>query len=249
MYCSNCGNEISDNAKFCAACGAKTDESHTASADSLKNTASEYVQKAGDFLKNTGVVALNDSEVSQYDVSDTSPELKEIFIEPDEQLLGKFGNGYLVNLLFKKVKKCSALLTNKRVYLKGAFYSGTGKTIFKTTEERILDLEDVTGTGFIYTQISKLMIFFDVLFILASLVSFGLMVADGMEEVFALIMLACVIAAIISVINTIKSRKTFFFIDYAGGRIKVDARLIGLSDVRDFHKQMRRAKDALTGKN
>ena len=57
--------------------------------------------------------------------------------------------------------------------------------------------------------------------------------------------LLCLPLTLIFVILTIKSRKIFFFIDYAGGRIKIDARLIGLSDVRDFHKQMRRAKDAL----
>lgn len=244
MFCSSCGNELPDGAKFCEVCGAKIGENDTISAETLKNTANEYVQKAGDFLKNTGVVALNDSETSQYNVSDTSPELKKIFIEPDERLIGKFGNGYLVNLLYKKVKKCNALLTNKRVYLKGTFYSETGKSIFKTTEERILDLEDVTGTGFIYTQISKIMILLDILFIIGALcTSIGI---GGYYAWFIPVLL--IIAAIISVIITLKSRRILFFIDYAGGRIKVNAKLIGLSDVRDFHKQMRRAKDARTGK-
>ncbi len=34
----------------------------------------------------------------------------------------------------------------------------------------------------------------------------------------------------------------------AGGNIQIDAKLIGLSDVQDFHKQIRRAKDALKAK-
>lgn len=252
MFCSNCGNEMSDDAIFCTVCGAKTGQNDTASTDSVKNTANEYVQKAGDFLKNTGVVALNDSEVSQYDVSDTSPELKKIFIEPDERLIGKFGNGYLVNLLYKKVKKCNALLTDKRVYLKGTFYSGTGKSIFKTTEERILDLEDVTGTGFIYSQMSKLMILWDLLCFIGALPMLYIVLSQiryhYINPVFLLLALALITVGVISVMITLRSRKTFFFIDYAGGRIKVNARLVGLSDVRDFHKQMRRAKDALTGK-
>lgn len=61
----------------------------------------------------------------------------------------------------------------------------------------------------------------------------------------AVIFIGVIIAIPIAAYTYFKSRKIFFFIDYAGGHIQIDAQLIGLSDVQDFHKQMRRAKDAL----
>lgn len=53
---------------------------------------------------------------------------------------------------------------------------------------------------------------------------------------------------LILIVAAFFSRKIWFFIDYAGGKIQIDAKLIGLSDVQDFHKQIRRAKDALKAK-
>lgn len=77
-------------------------------------------------------------------------------MEPDEALIAKIGNGFFINLLFRKPQKCSMMLTDKRLYLKGVFYSSGSKKILRTTEERILDLKDITGTGLIYIQLSRL---------------------------------------------------------------------------------------------
>lgn len=210
MFCKKCGKPLENNSASCPYCGNST--------------------------INNSMHPQNDSEEAQYDVSNSQQKLKKIFIEPDEQLLGKFGNDYFVNLLYKKTEKCHALLTDKRIYLKGAFYSGSGKSILYTTEERTLDLEDVTGTGFIYEQSSIIMLF--------SLLPIILAMIYDLNNVVVLF-ISIIIATLIAICVLFKSRKTFFFIDYAGGRIKIDASLIGLSDVQDFHKQMRRAKDAL----
>lgn len=249
MFCTNCGNELTEGAQFCEKCGTSIVGNGTISADIFKNTVSSHAQKISDSFKNSGIIAMNDTEASQYDVSNNTQNLKDIFVEPDEQLLGKLGNGYLVNLLFKKTKKCNALLTDKRVYLKGTFYSSDTKNIFKTTEERILDLEDVTGTGFVYKQISKLMLVMFILSVLSSFVSLIFTLVNSYDaELFLCFFAGCALLAVLFFLVMIKSRKAFFFIDYAGGRIKIDAKLIGLSDVQDFHKQMRRAKDSITGK-
>lgn len=240
MFCGNCGKQIEDNSAFCSYCGYNI----ISNSMSQQNTsANKYIQQAVNFFRKTGVIAMSDSEESHYDVSNNQKKLQNTFIEPDEQLLGKFGNGYFVNLLFNKTKKCHALLTDKRIYLKGTFYSGSGKNILRTTEERTLDLEDVTGTGFIYQKVS-LMLFLSLLSGLVEIIGILTMIIANDQELLAVFVL-CLLFTIPLVALTLKSRKIFFFIDYAGGRIKIDARLIGLSDVWDFHKQMRRAKDAL----
>lgn len=251
MFCENCGKQIEDDSTLCPYCGNDTSsnsmsQQNTNTNKNSKNfdTTNKNSNKAVKYLKKLGVITMSDSEESQYDVSNNQKKLQNTFIEPDEQLLGKFGNGYFVNLLFNNTKKCHALLTDKRIYLKGTFYSGGGKNILKTTEERTLDLEDVTGTGFIYQKVSLIMLFLSLLFGIIEIIGIPALIIDGEQEIVAVLVL-CLPFTILLIMLTLKSRRIFFFIDYAGGRIKIDARLIGLSDVRDFHKQMRRAKDAL----
>ena len=251
MFCENCGKQIEDDSALCPYCGNDTSsnsmsQQNTSTNKNSKNSdaTNKSSKKAEKYLRKLGIITMSDSEESHYDVSNNQKKLQNTFIEPDEQLLGKFGNGYFVNLLYNKTKKCHALLTDKRIYLKGTFYSGSGKSILKTTEERTLDLEDVTGTGFIYQGFSLIMLLLSLLFGIIEIIGIpALLIADE-QEILAVFLL-CLPFIMLLVLLTLKSRKIFFFIDYAGGRIKIDARLIGLSDVRDFHKQMRRAKDAL----
>lgn len=223
MFCSTCGSEIPEGASFCEKCG-----------ESVENIL-------------LGVNSYSQYTESQYDTSNNQQNLSNVFIEPDEHLLGNLGNGYLVNLLFHGTKKCYALLTDKRVYLKGAFYHGRDqRLLFKTTEEQILDLEDITRTGFVYTQFSRIQLFIRIMLGVAAIVLARNFVWD--REFFLIFGILVIIVTFLSVLRCIKSRRIWFYIDCAGGSIKIDAKLIGLSDVQDFHKQMRRAKDAITGK-
>lgn len=218
MFCSSCGAQINDDAVFCPECGAVQEGAkaprHTASKAAPKTTSSTPA---------------------------AMQSVEQAFMDPDEKLLASLGNGYLVNLMFNQLRKCNALLTDKRIYLKGAMYAGDGRTLLKLMEERTLDLEDITGTGFIYSRVSKLMIFIGILFELAS-VALGIAASEPAP------MLAGLIPCLILIVAAFFSRKIWFFIDYAGGKIQIDAKLIGLSDVQDFHKQIRRAKDALKAK-
>lgn len=53
----------------------------------------------------------------------------------------------------------------------------------------------------------------------------------------------------IEIILYFKSRKTFFEINYAGGKIAFDISLYSKSEIDDFQKQLRRAKDLVIEKN
>lgn len=213
MFCSSCGAQIADDSVFCPECGA--------------------VQNGAKAPKPAAARATTNAAMQS---------VEQVFMDPDEKLLASLGNGYFVNLLFNRVKKCSALLSNKRVYLKGTMYAGDGRTLFKLVEERTLDLEDITGTGFIYTRVSKIMIFLGILFELL------MAILGGMDGELAMGILAGLIPCLILIIAAFFSRKIWFFIDYAGGKIQIDAKLIGLADVQDFHKQIQRAKDATKAK-
>lgn len=46
MYCGECGSKISDDAKFCPACGAKTEKAASASAEASFFTAGESAKES-----------------------------------------------------------------------------------------------------------------------------------------------------------------------------------------------------------
>lgn len=223
MFCGKCGAEVLDGAKFCDKCGAVI-------------------------------------EVEQVDVKqkEEKVDVKSVFIDPEEQLVAKVGNGYLVNLLYNRVKKCNLLLSDKRVYLKGTFYSDDGKGITKMNAERIVDIEDITGTGFIYRSFSWILLMLDILCIIVSLAitlvpyfrlaGYGILNSLIWATPYMTITIPTVAIELLLMKKILMSRKVHFFIDYAGGRIMIDAKLIGIEDVRDFHKQMRRVKDNIKGK-
>lgn len=150
-------------------------------------------------------------------------DAKSIFVEPDEQVLGTLGNGFGVNILYGNAKKTNAILTDKRLYLEGAMYSSNGNSLIKSTERRIVNVDDITATGLIYEKLSILMV------------------------ILGIITLPIIIG-IVFLAKAFLSRTTFFFIDYAGGRIQFDVKIVGLSDVADFQKQICRAKDKAKGK-
>lgn len=147
---------------------------------------------------------------------------RKIFVEPDENYIGSLGNGYLNSFLTDRgINRCVALLSDKRVYLRGNMIDINSGKIERFNMQKTIDLEDITGTGFIYAspQLWKL--------------------------ILAILTAPIIIPAIILIVSYIKSRDTLFFIEYAGGCIKFDASIYGLAESQDFEKQIRRAKNKL----
>lgn len=231
MVCEQCGGELKRNAKFCGKCGAAVTMEKSASVG--KNMQQAFQQERAK------------EEVTYMQESG----YQKVFVEPDEQLQGSLGNGYLENILHKKVKKCHALLTDKRVYLQGTFFSGSGKSLQEDLMEKTVDLEDITGTGFRYSKplglLSVLLTY--IVSLIAGAVG-GFAVDDQIELVVGGAVGGFVLATLITLVRYLKNRKTDFIIEYAGGFIRFDAMIIGLSNVRDFQKQIRRAKDKAKGK-
>ncbi len=143
-----------------------------------------------------------------------------IFVEPNENYIGSLGNGYLNSFLTDRgINRCVALLSDKRIYLRGNMVDINSGKLERFNMQKTIDLEDITGTGFIYAspQLWKL--------------------------ILAILTAPIIIPAIILIVSYIKSRETLFFIEYAGGCIKFDASIYGLAEAQDFEKQIRRAKN------
>lgn len=241
MFCAKCGKEIPESAKFCESCGATV-----GGADNV--TIAGAVGNTFTNLKNT----IQEKEKEQQATYMDESAYSKVFVEPDEQLLGTLGNGYLENILGKKVKKTHALLTNKRVYFQGTFFSGSGKTLQQDIIEKIVDLEDITGTCFRYNK--PIGIIISIIISIITTVITGIVgavwcdICGGNSEemvlaAFAGIFIGILISALIFTIKYLLSRKVDFILEYAGGAIRFDAKIVGLSNVKDFNKQIRRAKD------
>ena len=153
-------------------------------------------------------------------LTENKSKYERIFVEPDEKYIGSLGNGYINSFLTDRgINKCIALLSDKRVYLRGNMLDINSGKIARFNMQKTIDLEDITGTGFIYAspQLWKL--------------------------ILAILTVPIIIPAIILVVSYIKSRETLFFIEYAGGCIKFDSSIYGLAESQDFEKQIRRAKN------
>lgn len=227
MICHNCGYNIAPGSKFCKSCGTAVSVEQ---AEAVKKEAVPPIP-------------------SQPEMSYTPEQsaYSKVFIEPDEQLLGTLGNGYLENLLNKKIESSHALLTDKRVYFQGTFFTGSGKSFEEDIVEKIVDLEDITGTGFCYNKPLGILTAI-VILIPGIIVLFISAATDGGVGGLLIGLLYEAIAALIVIIKYIKSRQVDFILEYAGGAICFDASIIGLSHVKDFNKQIRRAKDKVKGK-
>ncbi len=161
-----------------------------------------------------------DTRIEKDVVKEKDDIYKVIFVEPDENYLGSLGNGYLNSFLTnKKIKRCIALLSDKRIYLRGNMVDINSGKIERFNMQKTIDLEDITGTGFVYSspQVWKL--------------------------VLAILTIWAIIPAILLLVSYLKGRNTLFFIEYAGGCIKFDASIYGLAESQDFERQIRRAKN------
>lgn len=96
----------------------------------------------------------NTQEVTQCDLTDSDrKKFASYFVSQDEQYISSLGNGYIMNFLAGgALKRGFAVISNKRVYFRGSCFSGQGKSLVKTDEERTVDIKDVTGSGFIYRR-------------------------------------------------------------------------------------------------
>ncbi|MCM1046172.1 MAG: SHOCT domain-containing protein [Candidatus Gastranaerophilales bacterium] len=80
-------------------------------------------------------------------------KLAQYFVSKDEKYISSLGNGYIMNYLANgNLSKGFSVISNKRVYFRGSCFSGQGKALVKTNEERTVDIKDITGSGFIYRR-------------------------------------------------------------------------------------------------
>lgn len=177
---------------------------------------------------------ISDIETISQPNEEVSSNIIKIFVDTTEKYVSSLGNNYIINYISSgNISSGFAVISNKRVYFRGDCYYKEFGRLKKSYEERTVDLKDVTGTGFSSKNPVGLL-FAGIITGLISIVSMFV------GEVFFIL----VLLTISLLTGYFMKRKTLFEIDFSGGKICFDVNIYGRSEVNDFQKQLRRAKDS-----
>lgn len=173
--------------------------------------------------------------------------MREMFIDNDEQEISTLGSGYISNFLKTgSLEKGFCTVTNKRVYFKGKSYYKSGNSYKKSNEERIVDLKDITGTGFVTSSRWLLKMMSIIYGILLLLIEVLIAIAAAGTDVTTELILALtlpVIPELIFIVLFLLRKLKLFVISYAGGGIAFLTSDYSMEEMQSFQKALRQAKD------
>lgn len=214
MFCNKCGNGLEENQPFCGKCGSPRVD--TASPEQ--------------------------TIISQPSLSQGGKRYS-FFVDQSEFAVAELGNSYVQNVISSQsIKKGFAVLTHKRLYYYGENYQvGAGSKLTATNEEKVIDLRDITGTGFRYARELSYLLLGGVLILIAIMIgAIGVTLDNSMIMAIAAIPFA---AAIERIVRYFIKRFTLFDIRFAGGALLFDVKWFPIVDAQNFHRQLRLTKD------
>lgn len=176
MKCNKCGTKVTRKDQVCPNCGAEVEKSTKKSRIYLGLIAGIILVLSIAIFKFNALIVLsilaivcvavfinkkilnlrkqnkNSKSIEEHDFSDQElKKFSEYFVSKNEKYISSLGNGYIMNFFANgSLKRGFAIVSDKRVYFRGSCFSGQGKTLKKTDEERTVDIKDVTGSGFVY---------------------------------------------------------------------------------------------------
>ena len=210
--CSRCGNLLVKDALFCPICKLQS------SLQKRTTTTSSLPLKKATSIGNT------------YGGK---------FCSPDESQIVTIGTGYIANFLSGgEIEKAGATLTNKRVYFSGNVFSFTDKGhLTSMKEQKIVNVRDVTGTG--YKQFNPIQY---IIWAVIALISGIVVYSTPMDNLG--VWIGGITFAVLIVVFFIR-RKTLLTIEYAGGNIGFDVRWLQKKEQDVFIRNIHLAKDKL----
>lgn len=165
--------------------------------------------------------------------------------DPRENIIATLGNGYSQSFISTGIiAKNSFLLTDKRVYFNGRVYTGLGLKANYYGQE-IVDLKDITGTGF--QKVNPIIyILMGILNFILSIVFFAISSNYNMRTTGVVLGIVFLVISLVCILLYVIGRKTVFYIKYAGGIIMLDLRFISYNEAIEFNRTLRICKDNIT---
>lgn len=167
-----------------------------------------------------------------------------MFASPDERLVSVLGNN-IAQTFFATgtIGKGFAVLSDRRVYFKGKCLQRTGKRFSAIHEERVVDVSNVTGTGFVHTKPVWLLVISIVLFVLAAFYFVASVANLAFNGLLVVLLFGGLGGLFLWLYNSRK--RTIFEIAFAGGGIGLDASWIDAQEAEFFQKNIRLVGDNL----
>lgn len=174
-------------------------------------------------------------------------KLTTLFASPDERLVAVLGNTIAETFLSTGVLGNGfAVLSDKRVYFRGRCFARIGKHFSVRTEERVVDVQDITGTGFVFSNPIWLLVL-SVIFFCGIIVGVKCLQSD-MTVAIIFLTAAPVIGFILLMVYS-SAKHTLFEISFAGGGIAFDVRWFSAEEAQFFQKNIKLIGDVLKSKN
>ncbi len=171
---------------------------------------------------------------------------EDIFVDPDEKAISRIGAGWMLNYaLFGRFTRMNLILTDRRCYLQGNMYEKQQNKLMQKRMERKVNVEDINATGFNYERVLGYLIMGIILAIIDFLFFFGDMSRGYEEGIIAFS--ACMIPSIILFVIYFCSKRTQFFIEYAGGYIQFPIAVSDYEQILLLDKDIHRVKDYRRG--
>lgn len=167
-------------------------------------------------------------------------DITDIFASPDEQLTavlgthaaqsffttGVLGNGFIV-------------LSDRRVYFRGRCLQRVGKRFSYIREDRTVDVENVTGTGFVHFD----PIWRKVLGIIFSVLTVATLILGAFWDEFLFAAPATLVIAVVFFVRYAMTKKTVFEVAFAGGGFGLDMRWMSPEESANFQKAIKMVGD------
>lgn len=169
-----------------------------------------------------------------------------VFVEKDERLLGKLGDGYVNTTSIRgKAKRMNALLTDKRLYLQGQMSVGApGKRYMSPgIREKVLEHKDIISTEIIFQSqtpliaLAILMFAYVFMFIFISVeMSYAGAIFEQAMAVISFILGGAVL------IRALCVKQKIFAIEYTGGKIQFIIKNADSIEAEGFLKKINSAR-------
>ena len=172
---------------------------------------------------------------------------KEFFHDPDEQVRGVLGQGYIGSLVSGQGFSRSVMyLTDKRLYQRGRIYEKdpTGRWT-SSKGVKAVSVRDITGTSFTEVNLIACLIA-GILGILSSIgaLTAGISQNEAAAYKCAGLFFVCGLALILAYVF---ARIRTFVVHYAGGSIGVNCRWYPEEEINAFQKLISVEKDRIVG--
>ena len=269
-YCQNCGTALING--VCPNCTQAQQQQITYQNNQYAQSYSQNAYSQGIQCQNCGTPLINGicpnctNYQNQIIQNKNDTRFKRFFMNPKEKLVTTLGNTYIQNYLHSgMIRNGFAIVSDKRVYFQGKSYNivykGNGKPkAIKSTRSQIIDLKDVTGTGFKRTSnigwlISAFIVPIIMFFLLTTIglltfrdytynySTYGKETNGNDYSTLVLVLLLPLIFFIVAIAKYLISRLTLISIQFAGGEIAFDITWFSQKEIADFQRQLRLAKD------